>query len=435
MVTPFAVVLSGAYLLSRYACLPVHRRHEAPRQQLNLNAGCTRTPLLDPLSSDLSGLPVVSVLELPRRFAGCSRLVTFGSQPGAEYDQDLIFHDLLRQSYPRLTTDIANADLVYVPFHPGTYLCNEGAAQGIAAIRTRDVDSGATRKMQGLLHAFANIVEPIMVANPRAYFFTVVGSVASCNDHHNPLPKDHPQRHRLRVMAWESAPYMDQPNVVMPYFVTDPDVWGKQHTQRRLLVLNTASSKRGKLSATCGICYHGNPTPALCRTLRPELAASMQKHSAEVDVGILSSEVEMNTQVYGRDFAMATRDSIFCLQPPGDTVTRLAFYQSIVFGCIPVVFRQDHRFVEQFAFAEVIPYRRLWLHVPAEDVLNGLDIVEFLRSVPAEAIREKQGLLHKYRHAVSYSLGTSSGPNALLMSISAMRASVSCADNRSSPAI
>ena len=29
--------------------------------------------------------------------------------------------------------------------------------------------------------------------------------------------------------------------------------------------------------------------------------------------------------------------SVFCLQPPGDSPTRRAFYDSLLFGCIPVI--------------------------------------------------------------------------------------------------
>ena len=33
--------------------------------------------------------------------------------------------------------------------------------------------------------------------------------------------------------------------------------------------------------------------------------------------------------------------SIFCLQPPGDTVTRKGMYDSFVVGCIPVTFNKN----------------------------------------------------------------------------------------------
>jgi hypothetical protein len=53
-------------------------------------------------------------------------------------------------------------------------------------------------------------------------------------------------------------------------------------------------------------------------------------------------------------------EATFCLQPPGDTLTRKSIYESILSGCIPVVFRSDAAYVEQLAFPDVVPYEEMY---------------------------------------------------------------------------
>jgi hypothetical protein len=105
----------------------------------------------------------------------------------------------------------------------------------------------------------------------------------------------------------------------------------------------------------------------------------------------------------------AMADATFCLQPGGQTLTRAAFYQSIVYGCIPVVFREDFHFTHTLAFSETIPYKELWVHIPETSVMAGEDFVKTLKAVPQATIAAKRKLMRKYAPMLDWNCGLKEG--------------------------
>ena len=86
-------------------------------------------------------------------------------------------------------------------------------------------------------------------------------------------------------------------------------------------------------------------------------------------------------------------NATFCLQPGGQTLTRAAFYQSIVYGCIPVVFREDFHFTHTLAFSETIPYKELLVHIPETSVLAGEDFVKTIQGLVTKVLGIKPVVL------------------------------------------
>ena len=80
------------------------------------------------------------------------------------------------------------------------------------------------------------------------------------------------------------------------------------------------------------------------------------------------------------------QSSLFCLQPPGDTATRRGIFDSILTGCIPVVFSPDqlggiHGYELQYEFHLPEPYE-LALLVPFDyhrSILSFLEMVAYDR--------------------------------------------------------
>ena len=100
--------------------------------------------------------------------------------------------------------------------------------------------------------------------------------------------------------------------------------------------------------------------------------------------------------------------STFCLQPPGDTLTRKGIYESFIAGCIPVVFREDDAFLQQLAFSRFIPYRQMWICLPALGLRDGsLDVVASLRAVPQDEVQSKRRAIRKWVRALSFSATSS----------------------------
>ena len=57
---------------------------------------------------------------------------------------------------------------------------------------------------------------------------------------------------------------------------------------------------------------------------------------------------------------------MFCLQPPGDTATRKSFYDSIISGCIPVLFELSYIPTRvTYPFDTKIDYSKFTVMIPA----------------------------------------------------------------------
>ena len=170
-------------------------------------------------------------------------------------------------------------------------------------------------------------------------------------------------------------------------------------------------ANRTSRCVSCGICQftaHGAffPTEALgrrcavgCTNVRPHLLRVLEAHRRSEDVHIFlpGASGPRSTAHYA-----AMRESVFCLMPGGDGITRNAFYQSLLMGCIPVVFRSDPVYFAQYAFSRVIPYADMVHHVPERAVLSGLDVVQELRSAREDVIRAKQALIANWSHLLTF---------------------------------
>merc|ERR1740117_2538475 len=172
---------------------------------------------------------------------------------------------------------------------------------------------------------------------------------------------------------------------------------------RRTLVLNTAVVEPhpnaclhcGACSASDAVSASTNNNDTLVKNIAAEAGATVDSPDGE------------GSRVDGSLTAMA--DATFCLQPGGQTLTRAAFYQSIVYGCIPVVFREDFHFLNTLAFSDSIPYRQLWVHIPETSVMAGEDFVKTLKAIPQETIAAKRKLMRQYAPMLDWNCGIKEG--------------------------
>lgn len=92
----------------------------------------------------------------------------------------------------------------------------------------------------------------------------------------------------------------------------------------------------------------------------------------------------------------AMSKSLFCIQPPGDTPTRRGFYDSLLLGCIPVVFSK--RAYNMFNWSS----EGMAVHVPQEVPPSAL--IGFLLNITAGEIVRIQHTLHQVQASMQYSL-------------------------------
>ncbi|XP_047333015.1 probable arabinosyltransferase ARAD1 [Impatiens glandulifera] len=102
----------------------------------------------------------------------------------------------------------------------------------------------------------------------------------------------------------------------------------------------------------------------------------------------------------GREAAQAgMRKSIFCLSPAGDTPSSARLFDAIVSGCIPLIVSDEL----ELPFEGILDYRKIAVFVSSSDAVQPGWLINFLRSITAPQIREKQRYLAKYSRHFLYS--------------------------------
>ena len=80
---------------------------------------------------------------------------------------------------------------------------------------------------------------------------------------------------------------------------------------------------------------------------------------------------------YTPEVAVAVVDwmynSIFCLQPPGDSDTRKSFYDAIMCGCIPVIFELDHKV--EYPFESIFDYSTFSVKIPRNKHIQFFEVL------------------------------------------------------------
>ena len=102
--------------------------------------------------------------------------------------------------------------------------------------------------------------------------------------------------------------------------------------------------------------------------------------------------------------------STFCLQPAGDSPTRKGFWDSIILGCIPVIFRSGTyaRVFEEFFEQDI--EETVAVVLEEKEVLEGrVDVVEWLSGVSEEEVRRKRKAMARLAERVQYGVPTDRG--------------------------
>lgn len=103
------------------------------------------------------------------------------------------------------------------------------------------------------------------------------------------------------------------------------------------------------------------------------------------------------------------KNSIFCLQPPGDSPTRKSFYDALISGCIPVHFQ--HKDPVVFPFEKHIPYDSFTVKLSQSYVTQGNSILEHLKNISKSQILEMQQNIQTFVKYFQYSHPPSNYPH------------------------
>ncbi|GAA5841185.1 hypothetical protein JCM3766R1_001697 [Sporobolomyces carnicolor] len=99
-------------------------------------------------------------------------------------------------------------------------------------------------------------------------------------------------------------------------------------------------------------------------------------------------------------------ESTFCPMPAGDSPTRRAFFEAVLLGCIPVVFRQ-HAYGRLLPSSpEINDVSKYTVFVPENDLIfeRRPTLIERLESIPVERVKEMQRHLHQIAPKLQWSI-------------------------------
>ncbi|GAB0494593.1 hypothetical protein MMPV_005887 [Pyropia vietnamensis] len=141
----------------------------------------------------------------------------------------------------------------------------------------------------------------------------------------------------------------------------------------------------------------------LRRQLRAHLGAAAggthpsPQGSGLVRVSVLARREE---SFHAGDAAALMLSSRYCLQPAGDGMSRRGLFDSLLCGCVPVVFRPS---MVVLPFEDVVPYEDFTVTLPETDVLAGhIDVVAALAAIPDAEYEQRLSALRTWAPRLAY---------------------------------
>lgn len=206
-------------------------------------------------------------------------------------------------------------------------------------------------------------------------------------------------------------PYHYPPFIAAPYpsygHFQHPD-GGKYHqtifsTPRRVFVFLAASGRRSNPFRNRILDMFPNTTSvSIDQYYRLKQISTNQKlHSMRLD----TPEGLGNHQVPTMQWM---RNSVFCLQPAGDSPTRKSFYDGIISGCIPVLFKLDYQPIVTYPFQDVLDYSKFTVTVPTNQTFQ--DVLEPYEKDPNKVV-ELQKHLYEVIPMMQYSYPVDNKPH------------------------
>ena len=95
--------------------------------------------------------------------------------------------------------------------------------------------------------------------------------------------------------------------------------------------------------------------------------------------------------------------SVFCLEPGGDSPWRKSLYESLVSGCLPIIFSVYNLHVSPMHWASFA--RNVSVLIDPNAFIEGrVDLIQTIKSISSTDILAKQTLLSQHAHRLHYSI-------------------------------
>ncbi|KAL8531468.1 hypothetical protein ACS0TY_008166 [Phlomoides rotata] len=269
-----------------------------------------------------------------------------------QFSLEVIFHNRMKQ-YECLTNDSSQASAIYVPYYPGLDVSRY----------LWDDDENNSKKDADSTNLFNLLREkPEWKAMGGKDHFLVSGRITW--DLRRVDDKSHwgsklmvlPESQNMSILTIESSPW-DKNDFAIPYPTyfhpsTDRQIHDWQEKMRR--------QRRRSL-----LCFAGAPRPGMQDSIRDEIMA--QCTASRRRCRMLECKNDRNNCLKPANVMRMFQNSIFCLQPPGDSFTRRSTFDSILAGCIPVFFTPGSAYV-QYLWHLPKDFRSYSVLIPEGDV-------------------------------------------------------------------
>lgn len=162
--------------------------------------------------------------------------------------------------------------------------------------------------------------------------------------------------------------------------------------------IRTAASPLRKYTAVfIGSRHTATPSSNL---LRRKLYADCQ---AENQTCLWFDAAHLCTGMFNNtDNMLFYRQSTFCLAPTGDSLTRKSLFDSLLTGCIPVIFARGT--MSQYSWFFPKELETIAVYISMQDVIEGTNFMSVLKSISPEKIRDMQDRIERLAPSLQYSI-------------------------------
>lgn len=333
----------------------------------------TRLHLSDALSpgaaqsSSPSGLPPVEPLS--SRTTSDDEGLGSGWYKTDPYMLELVFHTRM-QKYRCLTNDSTRADALYLPYYTGVdalrYLYNSSIQKYSHGQSLAEwIEENAHREWQ----RFGGRDHFLVLART-SWDFYLLGN-GSHTLWGTGLFQMVPHMRNLTALIMERKPWMKHEQAI-PYLTS----FHPSKSELRDWLERVRNTERRSLFSFAGASRSNIP-----RSIRNYLLdqCSTSPNCTLIDCSVL--KCSHNPEPIMKTFL----HSSFCLQPRGDTPTRLSAFDSMIAGCIPVFFHKDSAYSQySWHLPEDPPSYSVFLS--EQEIREGLVVEDVLNSLTAEQI-------------------------------------------------
>ncbi|XP_065866622.1 probable xyloglucan galactosyltransferase GT12 [Euphorbia lathyris] len=284
---------------------------------------------------------------------------------------ELIFHTRMK-TYACLTNDSSLASAIYVPFYGGIYL-----GRHLWDSNTTVRDSLGIDLFNWLLHKteWKRMLggDHFFVGGRISWDFRRIGDQ---NSRWGGNLMQLPESQNLTMLTIEASSWSNE--IAIPY----PTHFHPE-TQNQITEWQNRMRKQKRKYL---VAFVGAPRPSMKDSVRSEIMRECMEMDKACKLLNCSSEAyKCNNPV---EVMKVFEESVFCLQPPGDSYTRRSAFDSIIAGCIPVFFHPGSAYV-QYVWYLPQDYTKYSVFIPKNLVKNGsLSIYQTLVKVSNEKRRE-----------------------------------------------